>query len=142
MTTEIILFNFENILNDEEQAAIEKIIGAQINDTYNIPPIPPNDAFPSSDETQAYILKTIAQVLHMDNGWVNPTFIIRPANDFPLFSMMFLAALEAASGQWPAVLDLKYTNTFPHVIDPEASQLISLHAVRAEAYQIRYYKID
>ena len=141
MITDIILVNFEGILNAEEEAAIEEIIG-KIEDVYDIPPIPSNNPSPSSDQIQDYILKTIARLLDPNNEWVNPTFVIRPANDFPLFTVMFLAAWEAATGQWPAILDLRYKDTFPHVIDTEASQLISLHAVRAEAYQIRYYKID
>ena len=83
-----------------------------------------------------YVLDVVQNILS-ENDWVEPAFIIRPSDESPVFSALFIEALDAATGAFLAVLDIQYTDEFPPRI-AETTRAISLQVLKQRARQLRY----
>jgi len=126
-----ILINLEGTLDDAQRNAIEDAIDVVIVLVHNVYPHPPKET-PIED----YVL-TVVQNILSGYDWSSPAFIIRPSDESPVFSALFIEALDAATSAFLAVLGIQYTDEFPPQI-AETTRAISLQVLKQRARQFRY----
>ena len=133
----VVLINFEGILDENQRNSIEDAINSPIYAVRNIMPYPPEDV-----TIEDYIFTVIRNILDPENDWDDSSFIVRFPDSQPIFTALFIAAFEKVSGASLAVLDLRFTNAFPPIIDQAQSKIIPMHAINQKARQIRYSLAD
>ena len=132
MTT-YILVNFEGVLEDYERDAIESALDVTIGAIRNILP------YSSENETvENYVFAVVKNLMDPENGWNKPAFIIRLPEARPVFSVLFIIALQNATGEAAAILELHYTDDFPPEIDRNETNAIPLQRIHKKAHQLRY----
>ena len=128
----IILINFEGVIDDYERDAIERCIDHPVMAVLNLSPVPPNGTDP-----ETFVLDLIESILRETQELYQPAFLIRLPDALPLFSVLFFVAFDAVVGVAPAILDIRYTDDFPPEIS-SYSKIVSLQSIRQKAQLMRY----